>query len=342
MSIAIELAERGWLPDFLVRAGIRRLLAARLTEERARAASGAMDAWITELGDGPVALLPEKANEQHYEVPPEFFHAMLGPRLKYSSCIHPQGTESLAEAETLMLELCVQRAGLVDGQRILELGCGWGSLSLFMAQRFPAARITAVSNSAPQRREILQRATALGLSNLDVITADMNNFDTDQRFDRVVSVEMFEHMYNLPLLLRRVRGWLAPGGRLFLHVFCHREYSYPFAVRGQQDWMARHFFSGGMMPAESLYERFGEHMVIENRWVVSGTHYARTSRQWLERLDANREAALKALADAGDPSSASLRLQRWRMFVMACEELFGHDGGREWFVSHQLLRPVEE
>jgi cyclopropane-fatty-acyl-phospholipid synthase len=341
-GLGISLAEGGLLPDALIRLGIRRLLKARLELESRRHAGGDMESWITGLEKGPLALVPHKANQQHYEVPPEFFRAMLGPNLKYSSCIYPQGNESLDQAEQAMLALTAERAGITDGMRVLELGCGWGSLSLWMARHFPGARITGLSNSAAQRGEILARARERGLENLEILTADINDFRCDRRFDRVVSVEMFEHMYNIPELLRRVAGWLEPEGRLFLHVFCHRQYSYPFAERNGSDWMARHFFSGGMMPAETLYERFDSHLQVERRWMVAGSHYARTSRQWLETLDHNRRAALVALGAETDKEGAARRVQRWRMFLMACEELFGHDGGREWFVSHQLLRPRGE
>lgn len=339
---AIRLAEHGLLPDGAIRLGIRRLLDHRLHGEARRQALGDMDHWIAGLGSGPIARLPEAANHQHYEVPADFFRLVLGPRMKYSSCFYPQGTESLEQGEREMLALTARRAGLEDGMRILELGCGWGSLTLWMAEHLPAARITALSNSASQRHEILQRARARGLDNLEVITADINDFRTPGPFDRVVSVEMFEHMHNLPALLERVSGWLAPEGRLFLHVFCHGRFSYPFLDEGGRDWMARHFFSGGKMPAEHLYERFDRHLVVEQRWSVPGTHYARTSRQWLENLDHNRAGALESLGGREDRAGAALRLRRWRIFFMACEELFARDGGRQWFVSHQLLRRRED
>jgi cyclopropane-fatty-acyl-phospholipid synthase len=240
-----------------------------------------------------------------------------------------------------MLRLTAERAGLADGQRILDLGCGWGSLSLWAAERFPRARVTAVSNSAPQREHLLSRARRLGLGNLEVLTADMNDFAPRGAFDRVVSVEMFEHMRNWQELLRRIRGWLAPGGRLFVHVFASRRFAYPFLASGEDDWMGRQFFTGGIMPCEDLIERVGGPFQVERRWTVSGTHYARTAEAWHQNLLRRRFEATAALSRALGPAQARLAVRRWRMFFLACAELFAWDRGREWVVSHSLLRPEE-
>ena len=340
MTTGIDLAEKGLVPDALVRAGIRRLLGERLADEGRgglTARSEALDAFVRELRSSPVALVPEKANEQHYEVPPEFMRLSLGPRMKYSSCWYDDWTETLARAEERMLGLTCERARLADGQDILELGCGWGSLSLWMAEKYPSARITAVSNSAPQRAHIEAEARRRGFGNLTVLTRDMNAFEAPGAYDRVVSVEMFEHMRNYAELMRRIGDWLKPGGLLFVHIFCHRDLAYPFKDERDDDWMARHFFSGGIMPSESLLLRFQDDLALERLWSVDGRHYERTSNQWLENLDANAGEALAILRRThGD--GAAVQLRRWRMFYMACAELFGYAGGSEWRVAHYLFR----
>jgi len=341
---AIDLAERGWIPDPLVRAGIRRLLRHRLAGEARRAPDPdrALQGFIQAMVAAELAPVPDMANRQHYEVPAAFFEAVLGRHLKYSSALWPPGVATLDEAEAAMLELTCQRAGLEDGQRVLELGCGWGSLCLWVAERHPRSRVTAVSNSASQGAFVRARAAARGLSNLTVVTADMNRFEPrlepGRGFDRVVSVEMFEHMRNWPELLRRIGGWLAPDGRLFVHVFAHQLYAYPFEVDGDGDWMARHFFTGGIMPAHSLLARIPGPLVEEERWLVPGVHYARTAEAWLARLDADPERAAAALATVLPPAEAALQVRRWRLFFLACAELFGFAGGEEWVVSHCRLR----
>ncbi len=340
MISAIELVEKGLVPDALTRAGIRKLCAGRLRDEmrggpaeRAKALQDLVD----DLSRGPVALVPEKANEQHYEMPPEFMALALGARMKYSCAWYPRGSETLDQAEEAMLSLTCDRAQLSDGQDVLELGCGWGSLTLWMAERYPHSRITAVSNSAPQREHILAQARARGLNNVSVLTKDMNVFAAEGRYDRVVSVEMFEHMRNYPELLRRISTWLKPGGKLFVHIFVHRELAYSFVDRGEDDWMARHFFTGGIMPSEYLLPRFQDHVALERLWVVEGTHYERTSNHWLENLDRNRDAALKSLRGVYG-EEAGVWLRRWRVFYMACAELFGCANGEEWRVAHYRFR----
>ncbi|MCK6479932.1 MAG: cyclopropane-fatty-acyl-phospholipid synthase family protein [Planctomycetes bacterium] len=341
MNAALALVERGLVPAPVIRLGIRGLLRRRLREESRGGPAGreaALRALVEDLRASPVALHAEAANAQHYEVPPAFFEAVLGKRLKYSSCLYPPGCANLDEAEEAMLALTAERAGLADGQEVLELGCGWGSLTLWMAERFPRSRVLAVSNSAPQREFILARARERGLPNVEVITADMNGFDTPRRFDRAVSVEMFEHMRNYEVLLRRIAGWLRPGGRLFVHVFCHRELAYPFGTERDDDWMGRHFFTGGIMPSEDLLPRFGGDMVVEERWRVDGGHYARTSEDWLRNLEERRREALAALASTGAPGGPRVLYHRWRVFFMACAELFAFRGGTEWFVAHYRFR----
>jgi cyclopropane-fatty-acyl-phospholipid synthase len=338
MSIGIALAERGILPDPLTRAGIRSLLRDRLAERARDPARG--QRFVDSLRAAPLAIEQRAANEQHYEVPPPFYELVLGPHLKYSSCWFETGAETLAEAEAAMLGLTCTRAGLQDGMRILEIGCGWGSLTLWMAATYPNARIVAVSNSAPQRRFIEARARERGLSNIEVHTADISGWEPPATgFDRVVSVECFEHLRNYATLFRRIRSWLKPDGRLFVHVFCHRDYAYPFETEGEDNWMGRHFFTGGIMPSEDLFSRFDDDLVVDQRWRVNGRHYARTSRLWLDNLDARRREAEATLEAGLGAAGARRQAERWRMFFMACEELFAYARGEEWFVTHQLLRP---
>lgn len=332
-GLAIHLAERGLVPLPVLRLGVRRLLQQRLRE----AGSGpSVDEFSSQLRSGPVALVPEKANEQHYELPPEFFELCLGSHLKYSGALWPEGIRTLDEAERAMLDLTCARAQIADGMQILELGCGWGSLTLHMARTYPNARITAVSNSAPQRRFIESRAPG----NVTVITADMNDLALDQRFDRVVSVEMFEHMRNYRELLQRVRGWMKDDARLFVHVFCHRRFAYPFETEGDDNWMGRYFFTGGIMPAFDLFRRFDDDLVIEEEWAVNGVHYGRTAKAWRENLEARRDEIMPVLRGTYGADAARW-YHRWRLFYLACEELFGYREGEEWLVGHYRFRPAE-
>jgi cyclopropane-fatty-acyl-phospholipid synthase len=339
-NLAIEWTEKGVLPDAVVRAGIRRLLRQRLDEigagdaERAAALS---EAFVATLRDAPLALLAERANEQHYELPPAFFEAVLGGHRKYSSAWWADGVSDLDAAEAAALQATCERAGLADGQQVLELGCGWGSLSLWMAGRFPASCILSVSNSHAQRGFIQAEAMRRGLGNLTVVTADINDFATDRRVDRVVSVEMFEHLRNWPEAFRRVRGWLAAEGRFFMHVFAHRRTPYAFEPRDESDWMSRHFFSGGMMPSDDLALRCQDDLRVLDRWRWDGTHYARTAEAWLANMERRRPAAWRALEQAYGAEQAGLWWVRWRLFFLSCAELFGYDRGQQWRVSHYLF-----
>ena len=344
INLAIRAAERDWLPDTVIRWGIRRLLRSRLDEIRAHdceTMSQQMQAFVDAMNVSPIAPLPQKANEQHYEVPAEFFSQVLGPHHKYSSCYFTSENESLNRAEENALAATCQRAGLEDGMRILELGCGWGSLTLWMASHYPEADIVAVSNSASQRRHITGELARLGHSNVRVVTADMNDFDIDEQFDRVVSVEMFEHMRNYASVFERIHGWLVPKGRFFMHIFCHRTAPYEFADAGDDDWMSRYFFSGGIMPSDCLPLRFQSHLKIVDQWRWSGTHYERTANAWLANMDYHRETLMPVLANTYGAENATLWWTRWRTFFMACAELFGHDDGQEWWVSHYLFERRE-
>ncbi len=341
LPLGLGLAERGLVPDSVLRRGIRRLC------ERHAASLAGMDdaenereiaAFLAAARRSPVAPVPERANDQHYEIPPDFFEAVLGPHRKYSACHWSPGVTDLAEAEADALRITCERAGIEDGMSVLELGCGWGSLSLWMAAAYPAARIVAISNSASQRGFILAEAARRGLGNLEVRTMDMNDFRPFGSFDRIVSVEMFEHMRNWEELLRRLEPCLAPEGRLFLHVFCHRRSVYAYLEEGAGNWMGRHFFSGGMMPCRDYPRRLESPFEVEAEWTWSGEHYRRTADAWLARLERNRGAALKALAVAHGEAQARRWFGRWRMFFLACAEMFGLRGGEEWFVAHCRLR----
>ena len=340
ITLLILLAEKGLLPDAIIRLGIRRLCRQRLVDasninetlmEQEHAA------WIDVLKESPIALVPEKANEQHYEVPPRLFELVLGDRLKYSSGLWPEGVSSLDESEVAMLKLTTDRAGLVDGQDVLELGCGWGSLTLYMAECFPKSKITAVSNSNDQRQFIEARCEERNLKNVEIITADMNDFETAKLFDRVISIEMFEHMRNYEKLLGRVNVWLKNKGKLFVHIFSHQKIAYPFEDNDDADWMAREFFSGGQMPSHRLLMSFPGQMKIEKDWRVSGTHYEKTSLAWLQKMDTNKAEVLELFKKTYGESEANLWFQRWRIFFMSCEVLFGFNRGSEWGVSHYLF-----
>lgn len=333
----IDLAERGLLPDWLIRVGIRRLLAARVRKEDrgdAELQRETQERFIDELRGSPIAIATSDANRQHYEVPTAFFQQVLGPRLKYSCCYFPGTDTTLAEAEEAILALFCRRAELEDGMRVLELGCGWGSLCLWIAEKYPGCRVTAVSNSSTQREFIQGKAGQQGLDNLEVVTANIADFSTERRFDRVVSVEMFEHVRNYQRLMRNIAEWLEDEGKLTVHIFCHRQFAYPFETEGADDWMGRHFFTGGIMPSDDLLLQFQADLVLEKRWSVSGTHYTKTLEAWLRNCDRQRSQIRSIFdADLGRREGAR-QLQRWRMFLMACAELFSYGRGKEWFVSH--------
>ena len=340
ITLLILLAEKGLLPDAIIRIGIKRLCRQRLVEASSSNQTimeQEHSAWIDVLKESPIALVPEKANEQHYEVPPRLFELVLGDRLKYSSGLWPEGVSSLDESEVAMLKLTIQRAGLVDGQDVLELGCGWGSLTLYMAECFPKSKITAVSNSNDQRQFIEERCEERNLKNVEIITADMNDFETAKLFDRVVSIEMFEHMRNYEKLLGRVNVWLKNKGKLFVHIFSHQKIAYPFEDNDDADWMAREFFSGGQMPSHRLLMSFPGQMKIEKDWRVSGTHYEKTSLAWLQKMDKNKAEVLELFKKTYGESDANSWFQRWRIFFMSCEVLFGFNRGSEWGVSHYLF-----
>jgi cyclopropane-fatty-acyl-phospholipid synthase len=343
-NFALELTESGFVPDRLIRHGIRKLLRQRLDEiqvsDMSRMASDQAH-FITEMDKSEIALLPEMANEQHYEVPQQFYQHVLGPHQKYSCCYWPENTSDLAAAEILALDETCRHAEITDGMSILELGCGWGSLTLWMAQKYPASNITAVSNSRSQREHIQQQIQNHGLTNIEVITSDMNDFNTDKQFDRIVSVEMFEHMRNYRKLFKRVQLWLKLDGKFFMHIFVHRNAPYLFEDKDSSDWMSRYFFAGGMMPSDDLPLFFQDDLKIEKRWRWNGTHYQKTAEAWLKNLDANHDAIWPVLEKTYGKDFARMWLMRWRMFFLSVSELFGMNNGNEWFVSHYLFSNSE-
>jgi cyclopropane-fatty-acyl-phospholipid synthase len=337
IASAIGAAERAPLPDSMTQAGISWLVA---QSRRRLAAAPANDrAFAAGRASFPIAEHTQAANAQHYELPAEFFAHALGPNEKYSCCFYEDGARNLGEAEVSALETTVRRAELSDGQRILELGCGWGSLSLFMAARYPAARIIAVSNSANQRAFVEGEAARRNLGNLTVVTADMNAFATAERFDRIVSVEMFEHMSNWRALLTRLRGWLAPDGALFIHIFTHRTGAYRFDHGDRSDWIAQHFFTGGVMPSQGLIRQFPDLFAVEQEWRWSGANYQRTALDWLANFDARQDEIDVILSEVYG-AEAKLWRRRWRLFFLATAGLFGDSAGAEWGVGHYQLRPA--
>ena len=340
LAPAIAASEQGRLPDTAIRFGIRRMLTARRRQMLAGGCEAQQQrrlAFLEQCCHEPIAARPEAANDQHYEVPSEFFQRVLGPRIKYSCCCWPQGTNDLNAAETAALATTCERAQLQNGQSILELGCGWGSLSLWMAERYPASRITAISNSHQQREYIEEQGRALGLKNLNVITTDINDFHPADSFDRVVSVEMFEHVRNHAELMRRIASWLKDDGKLFVHLFCHRSVPYFFEPTGDGDWMARHFFTGGVMPSDDLLLHYQSDLSLTRQWRWNGRHYERTCNHWLKNLDSQHDQILPLFREAYGDNDAHCWLQRWRIFFMACAELFGYENGNEWWVSHYLF-----
>ena len=341
MKKFIELAEKGTLPDVLIRMGIRRLNRKRLKAENRRDIESqrfAIQRFIEDMKEAPIAISTDKANIQHYELPSSFFSKVLGKHMKYSGDLWKPGVDSLDQAETDMLALISERALLEDAINILELGCGWGSLTLWMAAHYPRSQIVAVSNSNSQRKFIQNLCVEREIDNVEVITQDMNDFSPDRHFDRIVSVEMFEHMRNWDQLLQRISTWLTPEGKLFIHIFTHKQFAYTFEPEGDDNWMGRFFFTGGMIPSDDLLLYFQKDLILEAHWRVNGKHYQKTAKAWLKNLESHRKEIMPILEGVYGPDNASRWFQRWRIFLMACEELWGYENGEEWLVSHYRLK----
>jgi cyclopropane-fatty-acyl-phospholipid synthase len=341
MDKIVDWMERGLIADIGVRLGIRWLLKKRLNDEMASqngANSESIRQFVEELKTCDIAVNTSEANQQHYELPPFFFELTLGKYKKYSSCYWGDGTSQLDSAEESSLISTCERAELVDGMDILELGCGWGSLSLWMAEKYPNSKIVAISNSNPQREAISKIAKDRGLNNLTVLTKDINQFSIDKKFDRVVSIEMFEHMRNYERLMENIASWLKPSGKLFVHIFCHCEYAYFFETAGSDNWMGRYFFSGGVMPSEDLLSNFQKDLSLEKQWRWNGRHYMKTSNAWLKNMDEKKSVILPIFKEVYGEKESSIWFQRWRIFFMACAELFGYKRGKEWIVAHYLFR----
>ncbi len=338
---AIKLAENGWIPEKLLRHGIRKRVRQTLQDSIKEAAGNhakSVGRFVTSMRQAAIAEVPQVPNQQHYEIPAEFFDMVLGPHRKYSSCYFSHPELDLEHAEAEMLAITCQRAQIRDGQKILELGCGWGSLSLWLARQYPNSEILSVSNSNSQRLHITDLARKEGLSNLEVLTCDMNQFHPTGTFDRVVSVEMFEHMRNWEELLTRIRPVMADNGKIFLHVFSHRIFAYPFEINGPDDWMARHFFTGGMMPSHNIFDHLDTPFELEQSCFVGGQHYQLTADAWLRNIDERKGDILPLLSETYDSRIASTWVHRWRLFFIACSELFGYEEGKQWGVSHHLLK----
>ena len=333
------LLDKDIVPDWIIRIAIRRFNRMRLreqTEPTPELQRNRLESFVEELRCSEIALNTGEANEQHYEVPTRFYELVLGARRKYSCAYWPAGVDTLNAAEDAMLSLTAERARIADGHRILDLGCGWGALSLYLAEKFPNSQITGISNSRTQRQFILDQAAKKNLKNVDIITANMVSFDTSEKFDRIVSVEMFEHMRNYERLLERISKWMKPDALLFVHVFSHSRFAYPFAVKDGTDWMAEYFFTGGLMPSDDLLLHFQKHVTSIDHWLMSGVHYEKTGRAWLELLDGNKQEILTEFRSVYGQEAVA-RLARWRIFFMAVEEVWGFAGGKEWTVSHYLF-----
>jgi len=338
LATSIDLAERAPLPDAALKMGVSALVESA-RRRIVRQNDPQEEAFAADMASHPIAEHADAANSQHYELPEAFFGLVLGPRRKYSSCLYTPAATTLAQAEEAALAQTCAHAELADGQTILELGCGWGSLSLWMAEQYPNAAITSVSNAASQREYIERQARARGLNNLKIITADMNDFATMAQYDRVVSVEMFEHMSNWRALLERVRGWLKPDGRLFIHIFTHRSTPYRFDHTDDADWIGRYFFTGGIMPSHGLMTRFPDLFEVDETWLWNGRNYERTALDWLANFDRNHIEIAHILKGVYGPD-AGVWAKRWRLFFLATAGLFGARRGEEWAVSHYRLKPA--
>lgn len=339
----ISLMELGYIPDSLIRAGIRYLLKKRLDDLYKHENKPYVDDYIEKLKKSPLAVLTDKANEQHYEVPTEYYDLCLGIHKKYSSCFWDYTTTSLNQAEQKALDISIERADIRDGMRVLELGCGWGSLSLELAKRFPNSQIIAVSNSRTQKQYIEQRARERNLNNLQILTLNLGDDSQYElisgHFDRAMSIEMMEHLRNYELFFKKIKNLLTPDGQFFVHIFTHKTHPYFFETEGDDNWMGQYFFSGGQMPSRNLFDAFDNDLQVVQKWDWNGQHYQKTLESWLELMDKNTDQVMMLFKQCYGPAEAIKWFNRWRVFYMACSELFGYDQGETWAVTHYLLKP---
>jgi len=342
-QLFISLMESGYVPDQIIRAGIKYLLKNRLIDLYKFEAQAYVDDYVEKLKKSPLAVLTDKANEQHYEVPTEYYDLCLGIHKKYSSCFWDESVTSLNQAEQKALDISIERADIRDGMRILELGCGWGSLSLELAKRFPNSEIVAVSNSRTQKQYIEQRARERHLNNLQILTLNLGDESSYKlisgRFDRAMSIEMMEHLRNYELFFKKIRQLLNPDGQFFVHVFTHKSHPYFFETDGDDNWMGRYFFSGGQMPSRNLFDVFDQDLQVFQKWDWNGQHYQKTLESWLELMDHNEDQVMMLFKQCYGSADATKWFNRWRVFYMACSELFGYDQGQTWAVTHYLLKP---
>ena len=332
----LSIAEVGLIPDVFIKTAVRFITKKRLNE------SGIHENKlnvIKSISEGGIAEKTDDANEQHYEVPPEFFKYALGKNLKYS-CSFFDKTDSLDEAEKSMIELYIERADIQEGHDILDLGCGWGSFSLYVAEKYPSVSITAVSNSKDQIAFIQNEAKRRGLFNIKASKMDVNNLDLDNKFDRIVSIEMFEHLRNYKLILNSLNSLLKPDGRLFVHIFCHKELTYFYEIKNNYDWMTKYFFEGGIMPSQDIFKYFDDKLEVINQWDVNGNHYAKTCKAWLNNHYKNKDKILDIFDKHYD--KPKIWFNRWRIFFLSCEAFFAINNGREYFVSHYLFKKLNK
>ena len=336
VSTIIGTAERVPLPDVIIRAAIHRLCSR--TAARLATGNAESDAWFADaMAARAIAEYTDEANARHDEVPAAFFAHVLGPNRKYSSCFYKEPASTLQEAEEEALRQTVEHADLADGQSILELGCGWGSLSLWMARQFPHSLVTAVSNSNSQREYIEGEAAQRGLANLRVITS---GHEPVRARSAVRPCRLRRDVRAHDELARiddpRAR-WLKPDGRFFLHIFTHRSGAYLFDRADGEDWIAQHFFTGGVMPSHHLIRQYADLFEVEKEWRWSGVHYQRTAQDWLDNFDSHRDEIERVLRKVHGGETA-LWMRRWRWFLLATAGLFGYADGSEWGVSHYRLK----